>query len=94
MPRKKVRSTRVQTRLTPDILKVVRRAAEIEGVSVSGFIAAAARQVAYDKIKEAHVIRISIEDQRAFFDALLNPPEPGPAMRKAFEAHRRLIKQS
>src|SRR6516164_9726366 len=29
-PRKKVRSTRVQTRLTPDILKVVRRAAEID----------------------------------------------------------------
>ncbi len=33
------------------------------------------------------------EDQRAFAEAILNPPEPTPALLRAAEAHRRLIRE-
>lgn len=40
------------------------------------------------------VVRLSIEDQRAFADAILNPPEPTPALRRAFRRHHELIKET
>ena len=40
------------------------------------------------------IIQLSIEDQRAFADAILNPPEPTPALRRAFRHHRELIKET
>jgi uncharacterized protein (DUF1778 family) len=43
---------------------------------------------------EVEIIRLSAEDQRAFAVAILNPPEPTPALRRAFRRHRELIKES
>jgi uncharacterized protein (DUF1778 family) len=34
---------------------------------------------------------LSAEGQRAFAEALLTPAKPTPGLRRAFEAHRRLI---
>jgi uncharacterized protein (DUF1778 family) len=38
------------------------------------------------------VIRLSVDDQRAFVDAILNPPTPNDAMLRAAAAHRGLVK--
>ncbi len=88
------RSARIEARLTPAALTVIKRAAEIQGRSVSDFVVAAAQEAAHKAIEETHIIRLSVEDQRAFAEALLNPPEPTPALRRAFEHHRRLIRDS
>ncbi|HUB16065.1 MAG TPA: DUF1778 domain-containing protein [Acetobacteraceae bacterium] len=37
-------------------------------------------------------IQLSAEDQRAVADSLLNPPRPSPAMVRAAERHKRLIR--
>jgi uncharacterized protein (DUF1778 family) len=42
--------------------------------------------------REAQIIRLSVEDQHAFAEAILSPPEPTPALRRAFRRHRDLIK--
>jgi uncharacterized protein (DUF1778 family) len=42
-------------------------------------------------IEETQVIRLSVADQHAFADAMINPPRPGPALLRAAEAHRSLI---
>ena len=44
--------------------------------------------------EEAHLIRLSGEDQRRFVDCLLNPPELSPGLLRATEAHARLIRGS
>ena len=76
------------------MLAVVKRAAEIQGRSVSDFAVATLQEAAHRTIEETQMIRLSVEDQRLIAEALLNPPEPTPALRKAFEHHRRLIKES
>jgi uncharacterized protein (DUF1778 family) len=43
---------------------------------------------------EAQAICLSAEDQRAFAEAILNPPPPSSALLRAYESHRRLIKES
>ena len=71
---------------------IVRRAAEIQGRSVSDFVVAAAQEAARRAIEEAQIIRLSVEDQRAFVEAIVNPPPPSAALLRAAEAHRALIK--
>ncbi len=91
MDRNSIRSTRLEARLSPETLSVVKRAAEIEGRSVSDFVVAAARQAAQRTIAETQVIRLALADQRALAEALGTPPKPKPALRRARTAHRRLI---
>ncbi|WP_395020859.1 DUF1778 domain-containing protein [Dongia sp.] len=94
MAQKALRSTRVEARISPDALAVVKRAAEIQGRSVSDFVVAAAQDAARRTIEEAQVIRLSVKDQRALAEALLNPPNPARALRRAKSAHERLIIKS
>jgi Protein of unknown function (DUF1778) len=42
----------------------------------------------------AQIIRLSVEDQRALAEAILNPPPPSPALLRAFATHRKLIEES
>ena len=79
------RNARIEARIAPEALAVVKRAAEMQGRSVSDFVVAAAQEAAHRTIEEAHLIRLSAEDQRRFVDLLLNPPEPSPALRRAQE---------
>ncbi len=94
MPRESSRNARIEARIAPDALAIVKRAAEIQGRSVSDFVVAAAHEAAQRIIEEAHLIRLSVDDQRRFVDSLLNPPEPSPALMRAREAHDRLIRES
>jgi uncharacterized protein (DUF1778 family) len=91
MAQPKTRTERIEARTTPDTLALIRRAAEIQGRSVSDFVVDAAHRAAHQAIEDDHVIRLSAEDQRRFVEALLNPPEPNAAMQRAFAHHRRLI---
>ena len=94
MPQKPVRTSRIEARIAPHALKIVKRAAEIQGRSVSDFVVAAAHEVATRTIEDAHIIRVSVEDQRAFAEAVLDPPPPSTGLLKAAEAYRTLIKAS
>jgi uncharacterized protein (DUF1778 family) len=94
MTRQSGRSTRLEARISPDALAVVKRAAEIQGRSVSDFVVAAAQDAAQRTIDETQVIRLSVADQRALAAASLDPPAPTPALRRARDAHRRLVRAS
>ena len=45
-------------------------------------------------IEETQIIRLSVADQQMFVDAILNPPPPSDAMRRAAAAYRDLVKES
>lgn len=91
MPNEPIRTARIEARLAPDALAVIRRAAELQGRSLSDFVVDAAQEAAHRTIEEAQVIRLSVEDQRRFADALLNPPPLTPAMERAMERYRALV---
>ncbi len=71
---------------------MVKRAAEIEGRSVSDFVVAAAKEAAHRTIEETHLIRLSVEEQLRFVELLIDPPAAAPALERAGEAHARLIR--
>ncbi len=82
------RTARIEARIAPDALAIVKRPAEIQGRSVSDFVVAAAQEAAHRAIEETQIIRLSIEDQRAFAEAILNPSPPNEALRRAAKAYR------
>lgn len=55
---------------------------------------AAAQEAAHRTIEETQIIRLSVDDQRAFLEAILNPPEPTPALKRAAARYRRLVKSA
>ena len=88
------RTARVEARIAPDALAVVRRAAEMQGRSLSDFLVAAALKDAQRTIEDAQIIRLSVDDQQRFVDLLLNPPPLAPAMQRALKARQRLIAET
>jgi uncharacterized protein (DUF1778 family) len=94
MPREQNRSARLEARIAPEALAVVKRAAELQGRSVSDFVVAAAQEAANRTIEETLLIRLAIDDQRRFVDLLLDPPPLAPALERARDAHARLIRES
>lgn len=88
----RTKKTRLEARITPFGLEMIKHAADLQGRSVSDFVVTAAEAAAKKEIAEREIIRLTLEDQKAFAKALLDPPEPGPAWKDAIDAHRRLIK--
>lgn len=94
MPPTTHRTARLEARITPASLELVRRAAEIQGCSLSDFVVIAAQEAANRIITETQIVRLSVEDQRSIVDAILNPPPPTPALERAIKRHRALIRAS
>jgi uncharacterized protein (DUF1778 family) len=94
MPQPASRTARIEARIAPEALRVVRRAAELQGRSLSDFLVAAAQEVAHRTIDEAQIIHLSVEDQQRFVELLLHPPALAPALKRAKKAHSRLIASS
>ena len=92
MPTERNRTARIEARIAPDALMIVKRAAEIQGRSVSDFVVAAAQEAANRTIEAAQIIRLSVEDQRTFAEAIASPPPPSAALVRVAEAHRALVK--
>lgn len=88
------RTARIEARIAPDALLIVKRAAELQGRSVSDFVAVAAQEAASRAIADQHIIRLSMEDQQFFADTIINPPPPTPGLVHAAEAYQSLIKSS
>ena len=93
MPQETQRTARLEARIAPDALAIVRRAAEMQGRSVSDFVVDAAQQAAHKTIEETHVIRLAAEDQLRFAQMLLEPAPLSPAMERARTAHARLTQE-
>ena len=77
------RTARLEARLPHEVLERLKRATEIQGRSLTDFVVAAAAEAACRTIEQTEIIRLSREDQLLIAEAIINPPEPGPALLKA-----------
>ena len=84
-------TARLEARLPRDVMTRLKRAAEIQGRTLTDFVVAAADEAACRAIQETDIIRLSIEGQRQIADAILNPPAPTPALKRAAKRYRQLF---
>ena len=72
---------------------MLKRAAEIQGRSLTDFVVTAAQDAAKRAIEDAYIMRLSLEDQRQFAETLINPPKPNAALKRAAKLHAKLIER-
>ena len=84
-------TARLEARLPNDVMARLKRAAEIQGRTLTDFVVAAADEAACRTIEQTEIIHLSLEDQRQLAEAILNPPEPNEALKKAAKQYRELF---
>ncbi len=85
-------NARLEARISTDLHALLKRAAEIQGRTMTDFVVDAVQEAAHRAIEQAEVTRLSLKDQTTFAQALLAPPKPAPALKRAFSRHRKLVK--
>ena len=88
------KSERIATRVTPSQKELIARAASLRGRSLTDFIIDSAQKEAVNAIEEAHVIQLSQENQLKLAKALINPPKPNAALKKAAIAYDKATSNS
>lgn len=84
-------TARLEARISTDLHAMLKRAANMQGRTMTDFVVSAVQQAAQQAIEQAEVIRLSLADQTALANALLAPPKPAPALKRAFARRRKLI---
>ena len=85
----KVRSERLEARISGEKKAELQRAADLAGRSLSEFVVESAQAAAERVIKAHESIRLSQAEQVAFVTALLNPAAPSDRLRKAAANYRK-----
>jgi uncharacterized protein (DUF1778 family) len=84
-------TARLEARISIDLHAMLKRAAEIQGRSMTDFVISAVQEAAQQAIAQAGIVRLSLADQECFAQALLTPPAPAPALERAFARRRTLL---
>ena len=85
-------TARLEARISTDLHSMLKRAAELQGRTMTDFVITAVQEAAQQAIAQAEIIRLSLADQECFAQALLSPPAPSPALKRAFAHRRKLLR--
>ena len=84
-------TSRLEARISSDLHSTLKRAAQIQGRTMTDFVVAAVQEAAQKAIEQAQFIRLSAADQEAFVNALMAPPKPNAALKRAFKRRKQLL---
>ena len=94
MPSATTASARLEARISPDLHGLLKRAAELQGRTMTDFVITAVQDAAQRAIEQAEVLRLSRADQERFAQALLSPPAASPALKRAVARRRSLLRDA
>jgi uncharacterized protein (DUF1778 family) len=87
--RRSLKEERLEARVTSEQKRLIAQAAALRGTSVTDFVVASAQQAAAEAIKDSELLSLRGEARESFVNAVLNPPAPNEAARKAARRYRR-----
>ena len=85
-------TARLEARISTDLHQLLKRAAELQGRTMTDFVVSAVQDAALRAVESAEIVRLSLADQQCFAQALLAPPEPAPTLVRAFAGRRALLR--
>ncbi len=84
-------TARLEARISAELHATLKRAAALEDRTITDFVIAAVQEAAQRTIRRADVIALTMADQDQFVRALITPPMPNVALKRAFSRRRKLI---
>ena len=88
------KQARFEARISPELHRLLKRAADLQGRTLTDFVMAAASDAARKTIAEIELIQLSDAATQMVAGRLLNAPAPNAAMKRAFAHKERLISPS
>lgn len=85
-------TARLEARISSDLHAMLKRVAELQGRTMTDFVVAAVQEAAQRALDQSEVIRLSLADQERFAQALMSPPPPSQALKRAFASRSKLLK--
>lgn len=86
-------TARLEARISSELHAMLKRAAELQGRTMTDFVVAAVQQAAQQAIEDSEVTRLTLADQACFAQALLAPPPPSAALKRAFARRNKLLRE-
>lgn len=87
--RGRVRSERLEARVSADQKKLIEHAAALQGRTVTDFVLTSVQEAARRAIEEHQRLDLSVRDSEAFLEALLNPKPVNDRLRETVRRYRR-----
>lgn len=86
-----ITTARLEARISTDLHALLKRAAEIQGRTMTDFVVATMQAAAQHAVEQADVVRLSLADQECFAAALLSPAKASPALKRSFARRSQLL---
>lgn len=86
---KPAKSYRFDARLNEEQKFLIQRAADLEGRTMTDFVIHSAETAAQRAVEDRAMLILTARETESFVNAILNPPDPGPVLRKAFREYRK-----
>jgi len=84
-------TARLEARIPASIYSQMRQAAELRGMTLTGYLIATAGEAARRELEEVAILRLAREDQIRFAAALIDPPKPNARLKRAAKRHAVLV---
>jgi uncharacterized protein (DUF1778 family) len=82
---------RLEARIPAHVYDILRRAAQLRGMTLTSYLLATAGEDARRVVEEAEMLRLAREDQIRFAAALIDPPQANDRLLQAAKRHAELI---
>jgi uncharacterized protein (DUF1778 family) len=82
---------RLEARISDKEKQLLKRAAELQGCSLTEFVVRSAQDAARKTLKEHRMMTLSARDTDAFVKALLKPQAPSKRLKQAAERYKKVM---
>jgi uncharacterized protein (DUF1778 family) len=84
----RAKAYRFDARLNEEQKLLIQRAADLEGRTMTDFVLHSAEAAAERTIEKRALLILTARETEVFANAILNPPAPGPVLRRAAREYR------
>ena len=85
--------SRLEARISAAEKELLKRAADLQGCTLTEFVVRSAQEAARKALKEHQMMSLTARDTEAFVKALLKPPAPSKKLKRAAERYKKVMEQ-
>jgi uncharacterized protein (DUF1778 family) len=90
----KNRKERLEARVSTELKAIIEHAAKLQGRSITDFVIGSLEVSARETLREYESLKLNAADSARVVKALMNPPKPKAALKKAFALHRKTVEMA
>ena len=85
------KTERLEARVPVFLKRIIQRAADLQGRTITDFVIASLDRSARETVREHEVMKLNAEDSLRLAKALINPPAPNAALKRAMALHKKTV---